>query len=82
MRLATQLALAEHEHMMSHAREVSTRTGRTVTVPPMGSTFIYHLQLLDLAQNSLEIKPEDLVTLREHSRHLLDALAGDPDDRD
>jgi hypothetical protein len=79
MRLATQLALAEHEHMMSHAKEVATRKGITVSVPPMAATFIYHLQLLDLAESSLEIKPEDLATLRKHGEHLLNALVGDPD---
>jgi hypothetical protein len=79
LRLAVQLALAEHAHLMESARATAIRTTQTVPVAPIAATFIYHLQLLDLTKKSLEVKPADLVILRQHGKYILDALiANDP----
>jgi hypothetical protein len=79
LRLAAQLALAEHEHLMKQAPIVAKQTGQVVPVAPIAATFVYHLQLLDLVNESLEVNPQDLVILRKHNKYVLDALiANDP----
>jgi hypothetical protein len=79
MRLAVQLALAEHKHLMAQNQVIANRTGQSVPVVPIAATFIYHMQLLDLTEKSLEVKPQDLVILRQHNKYILDALiANDP----
>jgi hypothetical protein len=79
-RVASQLALAEYQHMLQRAQKDSARTGTTMKVPPIASVLIYYLQLLELLKgSSLELKPEDLETLRTHGKYIAEAISGEKD---
>ncbi len=80
LRIATQLALAEHQHLMDQARATANRAGGPIPVAPIAATFDYHLELLRLAEIGRSLEPEDFVRLRQRSKLVMDALIqNDPD---
>ncbi len=72
MRIATQLALADHHRIMAEAQAADPFGA----VEPVAATFVHHLQLLELtAKGSMKLKPQDLQYLREHYAYIRQAVA-------
>ena len=77
LRLAVQLALEDHRHLIETARARAKTVGATtpIGVPPMSAIFHYHARMLELYQTLGDLEPKDFVQLRSQTKEIYDALA-------
>jgi hypothetical protein len=77
LRLAVQLGIEEHRHLMETARVRAKTVGAAtpIGVPPVSATVLYHIQMLDLLQSLGDLEPKDFVWLRERAKAIYEALA-------
>lgn len=79
LRLAVQLATIDQAHLLEQASVEANRAGQLMTVPPISVTFLYHLEVLELAKKGgHRLKPETLVALRQRVNERHDALIKAP----
>jgi hypothetical protein len=76
LRLAVQLALYDHKHLMEDAR-VKAKAGARVGVPPVSAVLAYHAEVLETFEASGELTPEDFLRLGKGNKAVFDALAAD-----
>jgi hypothetical protein len=77
-RLAVELALADDKAIQEGAAALVRRKGAAVAMPPIAITFLYHLRLLELADENGRVHPDDLLKLRAEAREYMKALKRDP----
>jgi hypothetical protein len=74
LRLAVQMAIEDHQHMMGEARR-KAGTGTRVGVPPISAVLAYHVEVLEQLQKAGSLEPKDFVLLRARAKAAFDALA-------
>ena len=77
LRLATQLAIEEHHHLVEHGRRVANAGGREVGIAPISAMVAYHVSVLELPQKRARLRPEEFVALRDQNLTVFEALAAE-----
>jgi hypothetical protein len=81
LRLAVQIAIEDHKHLMAVAREKSLKHRTEIGVPPISAVLAYHVEVLEAFERAGTLDPADFVALRERAKASFEAFAGDkPDD--
>lgn len=81
LRLAVQMAIEDHKHLMALAREKASKYRQEIGVPPISAVLAYHVEVLEAFERAGTLEPADFVALRERAAASFKALAGDkPED--
>jgi hypothetical protein len=76
LRLATQLAIEEHKHLVEEGQK-HANAGRNVGVAPISSMVAYHMALLERLKDGAELSPEEFIELRNRNLAIFTALAAE-----
>jgi hypothetical protein len=82
LRLAVQMTIEDHKHMMEIAKLKAASRGITVGVPPISAVLAYHVEVLEAFEKAGTLEAEDFVALRARAKASYEALAGDRDGDD